>query len=261
MNQALWIAKTGLEAQQNKMSAISNNLANASTSGFKRSRAVFEDLLYQNVRQVGAQSSQDTQLASGFLLGMGVRTVSTEKVFSQGALVASENPLDVGIRGRGFLQVLRPDGTQSYTRDGSFQVNNQGLMVTSSGYVLSPQISIPENATSINIGTDGTVTVMVPGQSQTQQVGTISLADFVNPAGLQPIGENLYLESGASGAPQVGTPGLNGLGDLVQGFVEGSNVNVVEELVNMIETQRVYEMNSRAISTTDQMLQFVTQNL
>ncbi|XOV88279.1 MAG: flagellar basal-body rod protein FlgG [Pseudomonadota bacterium] len=261
MNQALWIAKTGLEAQQNKMSTIANNLSNASTAGFKRSRAVFEDLLYQNVRQVGAQSSQDTQLASGFMLGMGVRTVATEKIFSQGALVQSENPLDVAIQGRGFLQVLRPDGTLSYSRDGAFQVNSQGQMVTSSGYVVQPVINIPQNAVAVNIGSDGTVSVSVPGQAQLQQVGTIQLADFVNPSGLQPIGENLFLESGASGAPQLGTPGLGGLGSLQQGFTESSNVNVVEELVNMIETQRVYEMNSKAISTTDQMLQFVTNNL
>ena len=261
MNQALWIAKTGLEAQQNKMSAISNNLANASTSGFKRSRAVFEDLLYQNVRQVGAQSSQDTQLASGFMLGMGVRTVATEKLFSQGALVQTENPLDVAIQGRGFLQVLRPDGSMAYTRDGSLQVNGQGQLVTASGYVLQPSISIPENAMAVTVGTDGTVSAQVPGQAGTQQVGTLQLADFVNPGGLQPIGENQYLESASSGAPQLGTPGLAGLGTLMQGFTESSNVNVVEELVNMIETQRVYEMNSRSISTTDQMLQFVTNNL
>lgn len=261
MNQALWIAKTGLEAQQNKMSTIANNLSNASTSGFKRSRAVFEDLLYQNVRQVGAQSSQDTQLASGFLLGMGVRTVATEKIFSQGALVQSDNPLDVAIEGQGFLQVLRPDGTMSYTRDGAFQVNSQGQVVTSSGYAVQPVITIPDNAEGITIGTDGTVSVKVPGQTQMQQVGNIQLANFINPAGLQPIGENLYIESGASGTAQLGTPGLSGLGTLVQGFTESSNVNVVEELVNMIETQRVYEMNSRAINTTDQMLQFVTNNL
>ncbi|MEM7363535.1 MAG: flagellar basal-body rod protein FlgG [Pseudomonadota bacterium] len=261
MNQALWIAKTGLEAQQNKMSAISNNLANASTAGFKRSRAVFEDLLYQNVRQVGAQSSQDTQLASGFMLGMGVRTVATEKLFSQGALVQTENPLDVAIQGRGFLQVLRPDGSLSYTRDGSMQVNGQGQLVTASGYVLQPSITIPENAIAVTVGTDGTVSAQIPGQAATQQVGTLQLADFVNPSGLQPIGENQYLESGSSGAPQLGTPGLGGLGTLMQGFTESSNVNVVEELVNMIETQRVYEMNSRSISTTDQMLQFVTNNL
>jgi len=261
MNQALWIAKTGLEAQQNKMAAISNNLANSSTSGYKRSRAVFQDLLYQNIRQVGAQSSQDTQLASGFLLGMGVRTVATEKLFSQGALVQSSNPLDVAIEGRGFLQVLRPDGTLSYTRDGSFQVNAEGQMVTSSGYAVQPAVNIPTGAQSINIGSDGTVSVQTSGSAQSTQVGTIQLVDFINPSGLQPIGENLYLESASSGFPQTGTPGLDGLGSLMQGFVESSNVNVVEELVSMIETQRVYEMNSRAISTTDQMLQFVTNNL
>lgn len=261
MNQALWIAKTGLEAQQNKMAAIANNLANSSTAGFKRSRVIFEDLLYQNIRQVGAQSSQDTQLASGFLLGMGVRTVATEKLFTQGALLQSENPLDLAIKGRGFFQILLPDSSQSYTRAGNFQVDNQGQLVTSSGYPLQPPVTIPEGAQSISIGKDGTVSVKVPGSTQLQQVGTIQLADFINPAGLQPIGENLYLESSASGFPQLGTPGLNGLGSLVQGFVESSNVNVVEELVNMIETQRVYEMNSKAISTTDQMLQYVTNNL
>jgi flagellar basal-body rod protein FlgG len=195
------------------------------------------------------------------MLGMGVRTVATEKMFTQGALVQSDNPLDVAIQGRGFLQVLRPDGTLSYSRDGAFQVNSQGQMVTASGYALQPAINIPQNAIAINIGTDGTVSVQTPGQAQPQQVGTIQLADFVNPAGLQPIGENLYLESGASGAPQLGTPGLSGLGSMMQGFTESSNVNVVEELVNMIETQRVYEMNSRSISTTDEMLQFVTNNL
>ncbi|MEK9822900.1 MAG: flagellar basal-body rod protein FlgG [Gammaproteobacteria bacterium] len=261
MNQALWIAKTGLEAQQNKMAAISNNLANASTNGFKKSRAVFQDLLYQNIRQVGGQSSQDTQLASGFLLGMGVRTVATERMFSQGALVQSENSQDVAIEGRGFFQVLRPDGSMSFTRDGAFQIDNQGQLVTSSGYVLQPAINIPEGTQAISIGSDGTVTVRGAGTTQLQEVGSIQLVDFVNPAGLQPIGENLYIESGASGVPQLGTPGLNGLGSLVQGFVESSNVNVVEELVGMIETQRVYEMNSRAISTSDQMLQFVTNNL
>ncbi len=261
MNQALWIAKTGLEAQQNKMASISNNLANSSTSGFKRSRVVFEDLLYQNIRQVGAQSSQDTQLASGFLLGMGVRTVATEKLFTQGAMVQSENPLDIAINGRGFVPVLMPDGSEAYTRAGAFQVDNQGQLVTSSGYPVQPSVSIPQGAQSVTIGKDGTVTVTIAGSTQPQQVGTIQLADFVNPSGLQPIGENLYLESSASGFPQLGTPGLNGLGTLIQGSLESSNVNVVEELVDMIETQRVYEMNSRAISTTDQMLQFVTNNL
>lgn len=261
MNQALWIAKTGLDAQQTKLATISNNLANASTSGYKRSRAVFQDLLYQNVRQVGAQSSQDTQLPSGLMLGMGVRTVATEKLFSQGSLSQTDNPLDVAIEGRGFLQVLLPDGSMAYTRDGSFQSDNQGQLVTSNGYAVQPAINIPANALSINIGTDGTVSVTTPGSNSVSQVGNLQLADFVNPAGLQPMGKNLYLESSSSGSPQVGSPGLNGLGTVVQGFVEGSNVNVVEELVNMIETQRAYEMNGRAISTADQMLQFITNNM
>jgi len=245
MSQALWIAKTGLEAQQNKMATISNNLANSSTPGFKKSRAVFEDLLYQNIRQVGAQSSQDTQLASGFLLGMGVRTVATEKLFTQGALIQSENPLDLAIDGRGFVQVLMPDGSQAYTRAGSFSINNQGQVVTSSGYALQPSITIPEGSQSITIGKDGTVSVKASGSVQPQNVGSIQLADFVNPSGLQPIGENLYLESSSSGFPQLGTPGLNGLGSVVQGFVESSNVNVVEELVSMIETQSPTEPRPR----------------
>ena len=261
MNQALWIAKTGLDAQQTKMSNIANNLANSSTTGFKRSRAIFEDLLYQNVRQVGAKSSQDTQLPSGLQLGTGVRTVATEKLFTQGNLTQTENLLDMAIEGRGFFQILMPDGGQAYTRDGSFQVDDQGQMVTSGGYVLQPSITLPENALSVNIGRDGTVSVSLPGTTAVSQVGTVQLADFVNPAGLQAVGENLFLESNASGSPQTGNPGLNGLGSLVQGYVESSNVNVVEELVNMIETQRAYEMNSKAISTTDQMLQYVAQNL
>lgn len=261
MTQALWIAKTGLDAQQTKMANIANNLANAGTTGYKRSRAIFADLLYQNVRQAGAQSSQDTQLPSGLMMGTGVRTVATEKLFTQGNLSQTENLLDMAIQGRGFFQVLLPDGSQAYTRDGSFQVDNQGQMVTSNGYVLQPAITIPENAQSVNIGTDGTVSATLPGSSSITQLGTVQLADFVNPAGLQSMGDNLYLESSASGSPQPGNPGLNGLGTLVQGFVESSNVNVVEELVNMIETQRAYEMNSRAISTTDQMMQYVANNL
>lgn len=261
MNQSLWIAKTGLDAQQTKMSVISNNLANASTTGFKRTRAVFEDLLYQNQRQVGAQSSQETLYPTGLMIGTGVRTVATEKLFSQGAMSQTENPLDVGIDGKGFLQVVLPDGNVAYTRDGGLQVDGTGQLVTSSGYSIQPNITIPTDAVSITIGTDGTVSVRQPGQANTTQVGTLQLVDFVNPAGLQPMGSNLYLESSASGTPQTGTPGVNGLGSIVQGFVEGSNVNVVEELVSMIETQRAYEMNSKAIATSDQMLQFVNNNL
>lgn len=261
MNQSLWIAKTGLDAQQTKMSVISNNLANASTAGYKRSRAVFEDLLYQNQRQPGAQSSQDTLYPTGLMIGTGVRTVATEKLFSQGTMSQTQNPLDVGIDGKGFLQVLMPDGSMAYTRDGELQVDSQGQLVNASGYAIQPSITVPVDAQSVTIGADGTVSVRLPGQSATSQVGNLQLVDFINPAGLQPVGSNLYLESSASGTPQSGTPGLSGLGTLIQGYVEGSNVNVVEELVSMIETQRAYEMNSKAISTSDQMLQFVTNNL
>ncbi len=261
MNPALWIAKTGLDAQQTRMSVISNNLANVNSTGFKRSRAVFEDLLYQNIRQVGAQSSQDTQLPSGLALGTGVRAVATEKLYTQGNIEQTDNPLDMAIQGRGFFQILLPDGNLSYTRDGSFQISADGEMVTAGGYQLQPGISIPENAITVTIGSDGIVSVLTPGSAAPTQVGNVQLADFINPTGLQAMGQNLFLESAASGSPQTGTPGLNGLGTLVQGSVESSNVNVVEELVNMIETQRAYEMNSKAISATDQMLAYVNNNL
>jgi flagellar basal-body rod protein FlgG len=260
MNQSLWIAKTGLDAQQTKLSTIANNLANASTAGFKKSRAVFEDLLYQNVRQVGAQSSADTQLPSGLMLGLGVRTVATEKLFNQGNLVETGNAFDMAIEGRGFFEVLMPDGSQAFTRDGSFQVDAQGQLVTSSGYVVQPAITIPEGAQSISVAADGTVSVVIPGSSIATQVGNLQVTDFINPAGLQPLGKNLFAETASSGTPSAGNPGLNGLGTIMQGFIESSNVNVVEELVNMIETQRAYEINSRAISTSDQMLQFMTNN-
>jgi len=261
MSDALWIAKTGLDAQQNRMSVIANNLANVNTTGFKKDRAVFEDLLYQNVRQVGAQSTQNSLLPTGLNYGTGVRTVSTEKLFTQGSNVETDNPLHMAIEGRGFFQVQMPDGTLAYSRDGSFSTDPQGQLVTSSGYALQPAITIPQNTQSITIGNDGVVSVTVPGSSAPTQIGTVQLADFVNPAGLQPIGHNLFLESAASGAPQTGTPGLNGLGTVTQGSLESSNINVVEELVNMIEAQRAYEMNSKAISAVDHMLQFVSNNL
>ncbi len=261
MQESLWIAKTGLDAQQTRMATISNNLANVSTAGYKRGRAVFEDLLYQNLRQVGAQTSQDTESPSGLMQGTGVRVVATEKLFTQGNLETTENSLDVAIDGKGFIQVLLPDGTMSYTRDGSLALDSQGQLVSANGYPVEPSITIPQDALSINIGTDGTVSVLSPGATAPSQVGTLQLADFINPAGLQAIGKNLYLESGSSGNPQTGTPGLNGLGSIMQGFVESSNVNVVEELVSMIETQRAYEMNSKAISTSDQMLQYISNNL
>ena len=261
MNQSLWISKTGLDAQQTKMSTISNNLANVGTTGFKRGRAIFEDLLYQNVRQVGAQSSQDTVLPSGLQVGTGTRVVATERLFTQGNLTKTDNALDIAIQGRGFFEILMPDGTQGYTRDGSFHINDQGLVVTSAGYQLQPPITVPADAMSITVAGDGTVSVQQPGTPAATQIGTVQLNDFINPAGLQARGENLFMESGASGAPQPGNPGLNGLGTLAQGYVESSNVNVVEELVNMIETQRAYAMNSKAITTADQMLQYVSQNL
>jgi flagellar basal-body rod protein FlgG len=261
MNPALWAAKTGLDAQQTRMAVVSNNLANVNTTGFKKSRAVFEDLLYQNVRQVGGATSQDTQAPSGLSLGTGVRVVATEKTYTQGSLNNTGNSLDIAISGRGFFQVLMPDGTLGYTRAGDFQMNNQGQLVTSSGYAVQPGINIPQGAQSITIGNDGVVSVLLAGSSAPTQVGQLQLADFVNPAGLQPRGENLLVESASSGSAQTGNPGLSGLGTLNQGMVESSNVNVVEEMVNMIETQRAYEMNTKAIQTTDQMLQFLSQNV
>ena len=261
MNQALWIAKTGLEAQQNRLSVLSNNLSNVNTTGFKRARAVFEDLLYQNIRQAGGQSSQETELPTGLSLGTGVRTVATQKLHTQGNLIQSNNTFDTAIQGRGFFQILKPNGQIAYSRNGEFQVNSTGQLVNSQGYRVQPDIIIPENSLSITIGSDGVVSVTQPGNPAPAQVGTIQIADFVNPAGLQAIGENLYAETGASGSSVVGNPDTNNLGSLIQGSIESSNVNVVEELVNMIETQRAYEMNSKAISTADQMLQYVNNNL
>lgn len=261
MNPALWIAKTGLEAQQTKMGVVSNNLANVGTTGFKRDRAIFEDLLYQNVRQPGAQSSQDTTLPSGLLRGTGVRTVATEKLHIQGNIAQTGNSLDMAIQGRGFFQILRPDGALGYSRDGTFQLDAQGQMVTSGGLLLQPAITIPSSALSVTIGDDGVVSVLEPGNTAPTQVGTVQLADFVNPSGLQPMGSNLFQETVSSGAPQLGNPGIGGLGAINQGALETSNVNVVEEMVNMIETQRAYEINSKAISTADQMLQYINNNM
>ncbi|MBI4292040.1 MAG: flagellar basal-body rod protein FlgG [Betaproteobacteria bacterium] len=259
MIRSLWISKTGLDAQQTQIDVIANNLANVSTNGFKRSRAVFEDLLYQTLRQPGASSSQQTQIPSGLQIGTGVRPVATERVFTQGNLQQTGNNLDVAIQGSGFFQIQMPDGSAAYTRDGSFHLDSQGQLTTSSGYRVQPSVTIPAAAQSVTIGRDGTVSVKLQGQAATSQVGTIQLANFINPAGLQSFGENLYLETAASGTPSANTPGTNGLGLLNQGYVETSNVNVVEELVNMIQTQRAYEINSKAIQTSDQMLQRLSQ--
>ena len=259
MIRSLWIAKTGLDAQQTQMDVISNNLANVSTSGFKRARAVFEDLLYQTIRQPGAQSSEQTQLPSGLQIGTGVKPVATERIFTQGNLQQTGNSKDVAIQGNGFFQVLMPDGTTSYSRDGSFQLDANGQLVTASGYAVQPAITIPPDTQSLTIARDGTVSVQQAGSATPVTVGTLQLAMFVNPAGLQSLGENLYGETAASGTPSSNAPGSNGAGLLNPGYVETSNVNVVEELVNMIQTQRAYEINSKAIQTSDQMLQRLTQ--
>jgi flagellar basal-body rod protein FlgG len=259
MIRSLWISKTGLEAQQTQMDVISNNLANVSTNGFKKSRAVFEDMLYQTLRQPGAQSSQINVVPSGLQIGTGVRPVAAERIHTQGNLQQTGNQLDVAIQGSGFFQVLMPDGTTAYTRDGSFQSDSQGQLVTSDGYVVQPAITIPANATSVTIGTDGTVSVTQPGTVTPTQIGSVQLATFINPAGLQSLGQNLYAQTASSGTPVTSTPGINGTGLLNQGYVETSNVNVVEELVNMIQTQRAYEINSKSIQTSDQMLQRLTQ--
>ena len=259
MIRSLYIAKTGLDAQQTQLDVVSNNLANVGTTGFKRSRAVFEDLVYQNLRQVGGQSSDQTRLPSGLQVGTGVHVVATERIHAQGNMTKTDNPKDIAINGSGFFQVLMPDGTTSYTRDGSFQTDKDGQLVTASGFTIQPPITIPQNATSMTVGRDGIVSVTQAGSTATVQVGQLQLATFLNPAGLESKGENLYTETDSSGAPNLLNPGLDGAGILSQGYTEASNVNVVEELVNMIATQRAYEINSKAIQSSDQMLQRLAQ--
>lgn len=259
MIKSLWTAKTGLESQQTKLDVISNNLANVSTNGFKRSRPVFEDLLYQNMRQPGAQNNIQDRLPSGMQIGTGVRAVATERLHTQGSLEQTENSRDLAIDGEGFFQVLMPDGTTAYTRDGSFQLNQNGQMVTANGYPVEPAIFLPANALSVSVGEDGTVSVRQPGVAADNEVGQITVSTFINPVGLESLGGNLYLETGASGAPNENMPGMNGAGRLFQGYVETSNVNVVEEMVNMIQTQRAYEINSKAVSTSDEMLARLSQ--
>ena len=261
MMPALWIAKTGLDAQQTNISVISNNLANASTVGFKKGRAVFEDLLYQNVHQPGGRSSADTTLPSGLMTGVGAKVVSTQKAFTQGDVQTTDNSLDLMVSGAGFFEIELPDGTTAYTRNGQFALSEEGTIVTSgSGYVLQPQIQIPDNATSITVSSDGQVTVQVAGQAGGQVLGQLNMSRFINPQGLEPIGENLFLETQSSGAPIQGTGGMDGMGMIKQGMLETSNVNVTEELVNLIQAQRVYEMNSKVLSTVDEMLGTLQQN-
>ncbi|MGE0311045.1 MAG: flagellar basal-body rod protein FlgG [Lautropia sp.] len=259
MMRSLWIAKTGLDAQQTQMDTITHNLANVGTNGYKRSHAVFEDLLYQNLRQAGAQSTAQTQLPTGLQLGTGVRPVATSRNYTQGSLQQTNNTFDVAISGNGFFPLTMPDGTIGYTRDGAFHVDAQGQIVSSNGMPLSPPITVPANASSVTIGSDGTISALVSGQQQPAVIGQIQIATFMNPAGMDPRGQNVYFESAASGTATIGVPGQNGAGMVQQGYVETSNVNVVEELVAMIQTQRAYEINSKAISTTDQMLGRISQ--
>ena len=259
MLRSLWISKTGMESQQLQLDNISHNLANVATNGYKKSHAVFEDLIYQNLRQAGAATSDQTQLPSGLQVGLGVRPVATARDFAQGSLQQSGNSLDLAVSGNGFLQVTMPDGTTGYTRDGDMKLDAQGQMVTNNGFVIQPGITIPPNAQSISIGADGTVTATLPGTATPSTLGQLQLANFANPGGLDPKGGNIYAETAASGSPTAAAPGSNGLGRLQQGFVETSNVNVVEELVSMISTQRAYELNSKAIQTSDQMLQRLGQ--
>jgi flagellar basal-body rod protein FlgG len=259
MIRSLWISKTGLDAQQTQLDVISNNLANVSTNGFKRSRAVFEDLLYQTIRQPGAASSQQSNVPAGLQVGTGVRPVATARLFTQGNLQQTGNSLDLAVNGHGFFQVQMPDGSTGYTRDGSFHVDANGGLVTSNGFAVTPAITIPADAQSVTIAADGTVSVVKAGSAAPTNVGSVQLVTFINPAGLQAIGQNTYIETAASGSPTNGTPGTNGRGTLQQGYVETSNVNVVEELVAMIQTQRAYEINSKSIQTSDQMLQKLSQ--
>jgi flagellar basal-body rod protein FlgG len=259
MIKSLWISKTGLDAQQTQLDVISNNLANVSTTGFKRARVAFEELLYQNMRQAGANSSQQTNLPTGLQTGTGVRPTATPRMFTQGNLQSTGNQYDVAINGNGFFQVQMPDGTTAYTRDGSFHVDSNGQLVTVNGFALQPSITVPNNALAVTIGRDGTVTATIAGTAQPQNIGTLQLASFTNPAGLESKGQNMFVETQASGTPSANTPGTNGMGLLQQGYLETSNVNVVEELVTMIQTQRAYEINSKAIQTSDQMLARLSQ--
>lgn len=262
MHPALWISKTGLDAAQTDVAVVSNNLANASTVGFKKDRAIFEDLLYQNINQPGGRSSADTEMPSGLMLGSGSKVVATQKAHTQGNLLTTENALDMSIQGRGYFEILQPDGTIAYTRNGQFSLNDQGQIVTSgAGFLLQPGIAVPEDAQQITISQEGEVSATIRGQADPQVLGQLNISDFVNPTGLQPTGQNLYVETASSGAPIQGVPGLQGLGTISQGTLETSNVNVTEELVNLIESQRLYEMNSKVISSVDQMLGQVIQQL
>jgi flagellar basal-body rod protein FlgG len=258
---AMHVAKTGLNSQQVKMQVIANNLANVNTTGFKSDRANFESLLYQILRGAGESTSENTSLTSGLSVGTGTRLLNTSKLFTQGSLIDTGNALDLAVEGDGFFQVLMPDGRIGYTRAGTFSRNAEGTVTTASGYPLQPEIQIPEDALSINVSSDGIVTVQLPGGVEAEEVGQITLADFPNKQGLQPNGESMLIETPASGAPIVANPFQEGMGRMVQGAVESSNVNVVQQLVDMIETQRAYEVSSKTITSVDEMMRYIAQNL
>ncbi len=255
MIRALWTAASGMEAQQFNIDVIANNLANVNTTGYKKSRADFQDLLYQTLREPGAQSSSSTIYPTGMQLGLGTRPAAVQKVFSQGDFQQTQNPFDLAIEGNGFFQILQPNGEVAYTRAGAFKQDEQGRLVTSDGFTMQPQITIPSDSMSITIGSDGTVSVLQAGQSSPSQVGQIQAVTFSNSPGLRSIGKNLYKETEASGSPTVGTPSQNGVGSILQGYLELSNVSIAEELINMIVGQRAYEVNSKSIQTADEMMQ------
>jgi flagellar basal-body rod protein FlgG len=261
MTSSLQIARSGLDALDQRMRTISNNLANVNTTGFKRDRAAFVSLMYQDGRQAGAPSSADSQYATGLGTGTGVRVAGTERIHTQGALTQTDNALDVAIEGDGFFAVVTPDGRQAFTRDGSFKLSANGEMVTSAGLRLAQPIIIPDGAQSITIAPDGTVSATLQGEPAPIEAGQIQITRFLNPAGLEARGDNLYAETAASGAPQVGVAGVEGAGSIRQGALEGSNVSTVQELVDMIETQRAYEVNAKVIKAADEMAQYVTQNV
>ncbi len=259
MLRSLWTAASGMQAQALNVDVLANNLANVNTSGFKRARADFQDLLYQTIRAPGSSSSSSTQVPTGIQLGHGVRTAAIQKIFSQGDYKNTGNELDLAIEGEGFFQITKPDGDIGYTRDGTFKLDNEGRLVNSDGYLLEPEITIPADSLTVSIGSDGTVSVMQAGQSATTEIGTIQLANFINPAGLNAIGKNMFLPTASSGDVLTGTAGEDGFGTLAQGFIEMSNVSVVEEMVNLITAQRAYEINSKAIQTSDEMLGIANQ--
>lgn len=259
---ALWISKTGLDAQQTNISVTSNNLANATTVGFKKGRAIFEDLLYQKINQPGGRASADSFLPEGLMLGAGAKVVATQKDFGQGDVETTDNAFDLMIQGRGFFEIQLPDGTTAYTRNGQFTKNEEGTIVTSGeGYPLLPEIQVPENATGFTVGRDGQVSVVLANAPQAQVLGQITVTDFINPSGLEPVGDNLFLETSASGAPQQGIGGDDGMGYVRQSMLETSNVKVTEELVNLIQAQRVYEMNSKVLTTVDSMMGALIQSV